>query len=165
MSIDGLVDELTVEREAFLDAVESVELELVTVPGVVADWSVRDLVVHVAYWAEHATEALRLADGGRGQEFAYDTAQTDAMNARLLEDSQQMTPDAAVEREDRAFAAFAAAILALDPALLDLRLGNGDTVAEVIGYDGAEHYREHAAHLRAWFASDEADDTDDDDQD
>jgi len=154
---EALLGELTSEREAFLDALESVDLELVTTAGVVDDWSVRDLVVHVAFWAEHATEALRLAAEGRGDEFAYDPARTDAMNARLLEESRLMTPDAAVEREERAFEAFVAAIVALDPELLDLRLGNGDSVVELIGYDGAEHYREHGAHLRAWFAGDDDD--------
>ena len=28
-------------------------------------------------------------------------------------------------------------------------------MAEVIGYDGAEHYAEHTAHLRAWFAAED----------
>ena len=157
--IQDVLAELASEHDAFVTALEAVDLELVTTPGVVEDWSVRDLVVHVAFWAEHATEALALAATGRGGEFAYDTAQTDAMNARLLEESRKTTPDAAVEREERAYDAFVEAISSLDPAVLDLRLGNGDTVAEVIGYDGPEHYREHTAHLRAWFseAGDEED--------
>ena len=153
-----LLAELAAEHDAFVTALEAVDLELVTAPGVVEDWSVRDLVVHVAFWAEHATDALRLATEGRGDEFAYDTSQTDAMNARLLEESRLTTPDAAVEREERAYEGLAAAISALDPSLLDVRLGNGDTVAEVIGYDGPEHYREHTAHLRAWFSEGDEED-------
>jgi hypothetical protein len=152
--INDLLAELVSEHDAFVAALEAVDLDLVTTPGVVEDWSVRDLVVHLAFWAEHATDALRVATEGRGDEFAYDTAQTDAMNARLLEESRRTTPDAAAEREERAYATLVAAISALDPALLDVRLGNGDTVAEVIGYDGPAHYREHTAHLRAWFSED-----------
>ncbi|MDQ4034663.1 MAG: maleylpyruvate isomerase N-terminal domain-containing protein [Chloroflexota bacterium] len=150
-----LVAELTSEHEAFHDALEAVDLELVTAPGVVDDWSVRDLVVHVAFWAEHAVEALRLAVQGRGEEFAYDGAQTDVMNARLLEESRRTPADAALEREELAFEALAGSVGGLDESLLELRLGNGDTVAEVIGYDGAEHYREHTAHLRAWFGDEQ----------
>lgn len=152
--VGDLVAELQTEREAFLDALETVDLELVTVPGVVEDWSVHDLVVHVAFWAEHATAALRLAADGRGAEFAYDSSQTDAMNARLLEESRAVTPDAAMEREEGAYGDFAATLAGLEPALLDLRLGNGDSVADVVAYDGAHHYREHTAHLRAWFGDD-----------
>jgi hypothetical protein len=154
--IQDLLAELASEHDAFEAALEAVDLELVTAPGVVEDWSVRDLIVHVAFWAEHATDALRLAAEGRGDEFAYDTAETDAMNARLLTESRKVTPVAAVEREERAYQDLVGAVSALDPSLLDARLGNGDTVAKVIGYDGPEHYREHTAHLRAWFGEDSA---------
>jgi len=156
--VGDLLAELESEHDAFVRTLDSVDLELVTAPGVVEDWSVRDLVVHVAFWAEHATEALSMAAAGRGGEFAYDTAQTDAMNARLLTESRQTTPAAALDREELAFDALLSALSALDPSLLDLRLGNGDTVAEVIAYDGHEHYREHTAHLRAWFGEDPAED-------
>ncbi len=151
--------ELASERDAFLDALDAVDLELVTVPGVVDGWSVRDLIVHVAFWAEHATGALRLATEGRGAEFDYDPVQTDTMNARLLKEARQATPEAAVEREARAYGGFADALNDLDPELLDVELGNGHTPAMVIRYDGPEHYREHAGHLRAWF--DDADEADD----
>ncbi len=159
--IEALLGELTSERNAFLAALEAVDLELVTVPGVFEDWSVRDVIVHVAFWAEHATEALKLAAGGRGAEFAYDPAQTDAMNARLLAEARQTIPDAAVEREERAFEGLAAALTELDPGLLDVPLGNGHTPAGVVGYDGPEHYREHAGHLRAWFDDEDEVDADD----
>ncbi|MGI8999851.1 MAG: maleylpyruvate isomerase N-terminal domain-containing protein [Candidatus Limnocylindria bacterium] len=163
--LDPILTELTSERDAFLVALDLVDLELVTVPGIVGDWSVRDLIVHVAFWAEHATEAIRLAAAGRGREFTYDTTETDAMNARLLQESRTTTPDAALEREERAFEAFATALGATSPTLLDLRLGNGDTLTEVVAYDGADHYREHTAHLRAWFSEpDDADEPDEPDE-
>jgi hypothetical protein len=160
--VEDLAADLRGEREGFIRALEAVDIELVTAPGVVDDWSVRDLVVHVAFWAEHAVEALHLAADGRGAEFVYNSSQTDAMNARLLAESRTTSPDAALEREERAFEALAAAVAGLDPSTLDLRLGNGDTVAEVIRYDGPDHYREHTEHLRAWFADeDDPDDAED----
>ena len=60
----------------------------------------------------------------------------------------------ALAREEAAFEGFRARIAGLDEALLGLELGNGDTVAEVIVYDGPRHYDEHTAHLRAWFGTD-----------
>lgn len=149
--VDELLAELEAERGAFADLLETVDAELVTAPGVVDDWSVRDLVVHVAFWCEHATEAVALAGVGRGGEFAYASGDTDRMNADLLTESRHTSPAAAVDREARAYEAFSAAVAALDPALLDLRLGNGDTVEAVVRYDGPDHYREHTEHLRAWF--------------
>ena len=158
--IDSILVELDAAREDFLDALGDVDADLVTVPGVMEDWSVRDLVVHVAAWAEHASEALEHAATGRGAAFAYSTGDTDAMNVRILEAARATAPSAALAREEAAFADLRSRVARLDPELLTLGLGNGDTVAEVIGYDGAEHYAEHTAHLRAWFAGE--DDLEDD---
>jgi hypothetical protein len=152
--VDELVAELDVERAAFAALLETVDAELVTAPGVVDDWSVRDLVVHVAFWCEHGTDALALAVAGRGAEFSYDPRDTDRMNAELLAESRRTSPASAVDREARAYETFAGALGDLDPALLGLRLGNGDTVEEVIRYDGPDHYREHTEQLRAWFGED-----------
>jgi hypothetical protein len=152
---DELLAALDRARVEFLDALGTVDADLVTVPGVMEDWSVRDLVVHVAFWAEHATGALDLATAGRGEEFAYSSAQTDAMNARVLEESRSVSPADALAREDAAFGALRDRVATLDPGLRSHRLGNGDTVEEVIRYDGPDHYAEHTAHLRAWFGTDD----------
>jgi hypothetical protein len=153
--LPGLQAELDLAHDAFLEVLHAVDADLVTTPGVMEDWSVRDLVVHVAAWSEHGASALQLATDGRGAEFAYSKADTDAMNERILADGRATTPNAALAREERAFAAFRDRVAGLDPALLGLELGNGDTVEAVIRYDGPDHYAEHTAHLRAWFGSDE----------
>ena len=151
---DELLAALDATREDFLDALGNVDADLVTVPGVMDDWSVRDLVVHVAAWAEHAAHALDLASSGRGGDFDYSTDQTDAMNERILAEGRSTSPAAALAREDAAFAALRDRLAGLDRGLVGQRLGNGDTVADVIRYDGPEHYAEHTAHLRAWFEDD-----------
>ena len=152
---EDLLPALDAARDDFLAALDEVDRDLVTVPGVVGEWSVRDLVVHVAAWAEHAAAALDLATAGRGSEFAYSTGDTDAMNAKILADGRSTSPAAALAREESAFTALRDRVAALDSSLLDLRLGNGDTVAEVIRYDGPDHYAEHTAHLREWFGADD----------
>lgn len=157
---DRLVADLDAARADFLDALAAVDASLVTVPGVLEDWSVRDMVVHVAAWAEHGSRALELASTGRGAEFAYATDDTDAMNAAILADARGTSPSDALAREEAAFEALRAGLVGLDPALLGLQLGNGDRVEEVVRYDGPDHYAEHTAHLRAWFADEDDDDGD-----
>jgi hypothetical protein len=152
---EDLLAALDAARDDFLEALGAVDADLVTVPGVMGDWSVRDLVVHVAAWAEHAAAALDLAASGRGAQFAYSTDETDAMNERILAEGRSTSPVAALAREDDAFAGVRRRVEGLDPAMLDLRLGNGDTVEQVIRYDGPDHYAEHTAHLRAWFGTDD----------
>ena len=113
------------------------------------DWSVRDVVYHVAVWCEHGSEALGLAAHGRGDEFAYSTSDTDAMNARFLADGRSVSPADALAREEAAFGAFGRGSPGSTRRCSARRLGNGDTVEEVIVYDGPEHYA--SARLRCWF--------------
>lgn len=150
----ALLADLDAARDDFHAALAEVDLALATVPGVVEDWSVRDLVHHLAAWCEHGAEALQLAAEGRGGEFAYSRADTDAMNERFLAEARGLSPAEALEREERAFGAFRVRVSGLDAVRADERLGNGDTVADVVRYDGPDHYREHAEHLRAWFGPD-----------
>ena len=159
--LESLLADLDSARDSFHDALASVDAPLVTVPGVVGDWSVRDLVVHVAAWDEHGAAALELASSGRGADFAYSTADTDAENDRIEAEALRTSPSEALAREERAFADFRAAIAGLDPSLLGEVLGNGDTVGAVIRYDGADHYAEHTDHIRAWFGAEGAEDASD----
>jgi Mycothiol maleylpyruvate isomerase N-terminal domain len=156
----GLLRDLDASREAFIDVLGAVDLELATVPGVMEDWSVRDLVHHLAAWCDHGSEAIDLAAHGRAEAFNYSTGDTNAMNERFLAEGRAISPADALAREEAAFEGFRARIAGLDEALLTLELGNGDTVEEVIVYDGPEHYDEHTAHLRAWFGTDSDDDAD-----
>ena len=102
----GLLRDLDAAREAFLEVLEDVDLELATVPGVMEDWSVRDLVYHVAVWCEHGSEAIDLAAHGRAASFAYSPGDTDAMNARFLADGRAVSPVDALAREEGAFEGF-----------------------------------------------------------
>ena len=78
---------------------------------------------------------------GRGGEFAYDKAQTDAMNAATAATGHDTSLPDARAREEVAYQRFRDAVAALDEALLDLPLGNGDTVEAVIRYDGPDPLR------------------------
>jgi hypothetical protein len=145
--VGALLDELNRERQAFVTA-------LAAVPNpegrtVIGDWDGRDLVVHCAFWSEHGANALELAASGRGDAFDYDNTQTDAMNAATVAAGHATSLADAMSRETAAFQRFREALTDLDETLLDLQLGNGDLVEDVVRYDGPDHYAEHTAHLRA----------------
>lgn len=155
-----LLDELDAARANFHEALGEVDADLVMAPGVVGDWSVRDLVVHVAAWCEHGSAALDLATAGRGADFTYSKRDTDAMNEKFAAEGRGLSPHEALAREEVSYAAFRERIGMLEAAVLDQQLGNGDTVEAVIRYDGPDHYAEHAAHLRDWFGPDGDEDLD-----
>jgi hypothetical protein len=145
--VSALLAELDRERQAFVAALEAVP----NPEGrkVIEGWDGRDLVVHAAYWSEHGANALELAASGRGDAFDYDNSQTDAMNAATAAAGHATSLDDALSREAAAYQRFRDALVGLDETLLDLQLGNGDLVEDVVRYDGPDHYAEHAAHLRA----------------
>jgi hypothetical protein len=145
--VSALLDDLDRERHAFVTALEAVP----NPEGrtVIEAWDARDLVVHCAFWSEHGANAVELAASGRGDAFDYDNSQTDAMNAATAAAGHATSLADAVSRETAAFERFRNALANLDEALLDLQLGNGDLVEDVVRYDGPDHYAEHAAHLRA----------------
>lgn len=155
----ALVAGLDAARARFIAALADVEPDLFTVPGLMETWSARDLVEHVAFWSDHGADALELAASGHGNDFAYDASQTDAMNAETQAGASTLPPAEVMQHERVAFERFSADLASLDPGLLDLVLGNGDTVERVIAYDGPDHYAEHTEHIRAWFTGPrEADD-------
>jgi hypothetical protein len=142
-----LLRELDEQRTRFVGLAD----ELVASGGdersLTGDWNLRDLVAHVAFWDHHAADALELAVNGRGDSFSYDPADTDRMNAETAIEAGRMDLDAARAWEDREFVAFRSRVAGLGPLLLDVRLGNDDTVENVIRYDGPDHYAEHSGDL------------------
>jgi hypothetical protein len=145
--VNALVEELARERTAFVAALD--DLPEPEGRPIVESWDGRDLAIHAAFWSEHGAHAVELASAGRGEAFDYDSSQTDAMNAATAAAGHATSLADARAREDAAYQRLNRAVAALDEELLDLRLGNGDTVEAVIRYDGPDHYAEHAEHLRA----------------
>ncbi|MEX1073092.1 MAG: hypothetical protein WED86_05275 [Chloroflexota bacterium] len=162
--IQALLSDLAAARAEFLAAVGDVEPALRGTPGLVGEWSARELVGHVGYWAGHAAEALHRAEQDELDAFGRDELSVDERNAvvaRVAADADWAT---VTSREQGAYEAFAERLSRADVERLGDRDADGDTLAEIIAFDGVDHYREHALDIRAWFdgrdARDEADDDD-----
>lgn len=164
---EALVAELVEAREEFLRALADVEPALLTTPGLVGDWSARELIAHLGYWSGHAAEALHLAAEGRAEEFGEEGLDVDERNAVVARVAAETELRQVREREAAAFEAFLDALRDATREALGERVAYGDTVAEVVRDDGADHYREHTLDLRAWFTGepepddDELDEVDD----
>ena len=144
-----LADELTHERSAFFEALASVADESMTTPGLVGEWSARDLIAHVGYWIGHAAELIHEVEQGRIADVGADQPPTDDVNATVTRIARTTPIETVRRREAASFDALVERMGSLDPALLDLTLPDGASVAQGLREDGAEHYHEHAAELRA----------------
>lgn len=166
--VQALVDELIAARDEFVAALGDVEPSLLLTPGLVGEWSAKELIAHIGYWTGHAAEALHHAEQGRLEGFGEDEHDVDERNAIVARVAADADLATVRQREEAAFEALLTRLRRADPATLDDKVSYGDTLERVIQDDGPEHYREHALDLRAWFSGDaETDDesaADDEDQ-
>jgi len=159
--VQELLDGLQAARDEFLAAMADIDPALRLTPGLVEDWSARDLLAHVGYWTGHAAESLHRAELGELSEFGRDELSVDDRNAVVTRVARETDYATVASREESAYGAFVDRLTLVDPESLGDRDADGDTLEEIIGFDGAEHYREHTLDIRAWFdgkdAPDEAD--------
>lgn len=151
--VQALATDLVEAREAFNRALADMDPALLTTPGLVGVWSARELVAHMGYWAGHAAEAIHLAEQERLDEFEADVPSVDERNEVVARVAAETDMKTVQNREELAFEAFRTRILTVDPEWLEERDADGDTLEEIIKYDGVDHFREHTNDIRAWFAA------------
>jgi Mycothiol maleylpyruvate isomerase N-terminal domain len=148
VSTEALIDDLRREREALFAQLAAVEPGSMTTPGLLGEWSARELIAHLGYWAGHATEVIHLLEIGRIEEDDLGGQSVDEINATVARIARD-TPLATVrKREAASVEALVERLRSLDPALLAEVLPDGATLEQGIREDASDHYREHAEQLR-----------------
>lgn len=158
MEKSQIIRELESSREEFLDAIAGLEDEEMLEPGIVGDWSIRDLLAHISHWEGELVTMLYQARAGQkpdrqeisGQE------QIDQLNAHWYQESRDRPLD--LIKSDfrglrpqtiRRVSEFTNEELN-DPELYDwLR---DAPLWRWIAVDTFEHEREHAEQIREWRA-------------
>ena len=146
---ERLVEELESARVAFFEGLAAVPTEVRAKPGLVGDWSERELIAHLGYWAGHAVEAIHAAEEGRAGEFGADRLPVEEVNATVARVAHETDLATVRKREAASVAALVERLGRMDPSLLTVPLPHHElTLEEGIREDGAAHYREHAEQLR-----------------
>lgn len=148
MTDDVLIDELRAAREELFSVLDAVSPESMVTPRLVGEWSGRELIAHLGYWAGHATEVIHAVEDGRADEVGAGEPSVDSVNETVARVARQTDLDVVRRREAASVGALTERIAALDPALLEVLLPDGATLAQGIREDGSDHYREHADDLR-----------------
>lgn len=122
-----------------------------TEPDVTGEWSVRDLLNHIAFWEQQALRRLSLAPAGQPS-LPSDEAEMHRVNAESVAAGRGRSPAEALAAHHQAYAELLATVSALgDDELNDTaRFGDGEAVWQKIAGDSYEHYEEHAGEIRAW---------------
>jgi hypothetical protein len=148
METDTLIADLQRERNALFAMLDVVEPGSLTTPGLIGEWSARELIAHLGYWIGHATEVIHLLEVGRIEEDDLGGQTVDEINATVARIARD-TPLATVrKREAASVEALVERLRTLDPARLAEVLPDGATLDQGIREDASDHYREHAEELR-----------------
>lgn len=163
MSVERLAElrrELDAQREEFSSALAAMDPALLTAPGLVGDWSARELVAHLAHWSDWASTCLAAAADNRLPELVTDTWDVDAQNADVAREVASMPMSAVRDREADSYERLVDRLSALDPSLLAAPAPWGGTVEDIVIENGPAHYAQHVEHVRGWFASGDDEDAD-----
>jgi hypothetical protein len=148
---------LNQSREDFLDAIEGLPDDELQQPGVAGDWSVKDLMAHMARWEGELVKLLWQARSGQQPTTIHFTqASVDDTNARWSKDFagrslEQVLDDFHGVRNQtiRRVEAFSDKELN-DPQAFSW--AKGFPLWRWIGSDSFEHEAEHTAQVREWLA-------------
>ena len=151
LSKADLQQRMSQERAALETALAGLSDARMLEAGVVGAWSVKDLLGHMAFWAQEAAKNTELVKAGRqGQIVRPGSPKAlDRWNAReqRLRAGRSL---AEVSRELEESHRLALAALAdLPEEKLSLNL-NGGMFLELYALDTYDHYREHTDHILAW---------------
>lgn len=119
--------------------------------GVVSEWSVKDLLGHMAFWAQQAAKNAELVKAGQQDQIVRPDSPetTDRWNARERF-ARADRPLAQVRRElEESHRRALAALTSLPEEKLDVDV-NGGTFLELYAVDTYDHYREHIAQVLSW---------------
>ncbi|MFQ3536405.1 MAG: ClbS/DfsB family four-helix bundle protein [Aggregatilineales bacterium] len=158
-----LIKSLKAQRTMFEVALEQIETpELYTRHGVLGVWSVKDIVAHVTVWDQRGTrwlEAYRCNEPFVMPEAGYTWADLDALNARTYAEHRHDRLEDVLRAFEEAFPPLLAAAESLTQAQINRPLTYHDGRQWQTVHGGKlivwryQHYREHAAHIKAWLSS------------
>ena len=110
------------------------------------EWSVKDILAHVAAWLREGTGALeRLARGERATPGSLDD-DVDARNARFVEQRR----GASVQEMQTEFRLAKEAFVRAMQALPEERFAEGKTARRIVYEEGVDHFKEHAQQILEW---------------
>ena len=155
MNKEAILTSLEGSREDFLDAIEGFSEEILLQPGVVGEWSVKDLLVHLTRWEAELVKLLWQARQGKSPSTVhFSEVAVDEINDRWYQESRTRSLEVALEdfhgvrnQTIRRVEEFN------DKDLTDPKRYpwlNDIPLWQWIAGDSFEHEAEHTAQIRAW---------------
>jgi uncharacterized protein (TIGR03083 family) len=144
--VQRLLERLDAAWAALTDSYEGVSDSRLVEPGVVDDWSVKDVLAHVTSWEEEALKHLPLIiAGGTPPRYAAQGG-IDAFNARATEAGRRLSLAEVLRRRDETHARLLDFIRSQPAGTF----GGQTRARRRLRLDTYGHYPEHTEAIRAW---------------
>jgi uncharacterized protein (TIGR03083 family) len=149
-----LLDAIQKERAVFEAAFAGLTSEQLTTPGVMGEWSVKDILGHVAMWESRLVTILYSVEHGVAPKMLHGQAEVDKVNAESYTEQRERPLD-------RVLADFHAVHVQLLKRLDTLKKRDlsdsrrfewmeGEPLEKLVAGDTFEHYAEHRSAIEAW---------------
>ena len=133
--------------DALLASIEGLTDEAMVRPGVVEQWSVKDILAHITTWEEEGLHHLpTVAQGRKPPTYASQYGSLDGFNALKFEENQRRSLDEVLARLDETHAR----LLAYLDTVPDELLHSKERFRNRLKWDSYSHYAMHANHIREW---------------
>jgi hypothetical protein len=157
MNKDEIFDALEDERENFLEAIEGLSAEQLQTSGVVGEWSVKDMMIHLSAWEAELVKLLWQArQGQKPTTLHFSKIDIDEINQEWFENYRSRSLERVMDdfeavrkQTSRRLEVFS------DADLNDVQLFpwlDGQPLWEWVANDSYQHESEHAAQIREWRA-------------
>lgn len=157
MTKSEILTALNEGRERFLEAIEDLTPDRMKETGVVGEWSVKDILVHLTRWEAELVKLLWQASQGQKPTSAhFSSSSVDDLNARWYQESRSRPLERILEDFHGVRAQTVRRVEDFsDEDLTDPKRYpwlNDAPLWEWIAGDSFEHEAEHGAQIRAWRA-------------
>jgi hypothetical protein len=155
MNKDEILDVLEDEREKFLDSIEGLSTQELLEPGVVGNWSVKDIMAHITLWEAELVKLLwQAAQGQKPTTIHFAGINVDERNEAWYEEQK----DRPIEQIIADFSAVRKQTSRRVEAFTDKDLNDQSRFSWQKGYalwkwiaeDSFSHEAEHTAQILDW---------------
>jgi uncharacterized damage-inducible protein DinB len=150
MTRDEVLTLMQTERERVWNAIAELSEEAMSHPARDGDWSVKDILAHLAFWEQDATQRLEFIAAGRSDKIRYygSDEQIDETNADVYYRRRDWTLEQAMQALRRARERMLEALTAITDDQLASK-PSGIPVLHWLAGDTYEHDQEHLLQLLA----------------
>lgn len=157
MEKNQLINTLRIERAAWDALLKEVGEERMSTPGVVGDWSVKDIIAHITAWQRRPVEwlaAARRGDKPKPAPWPPSLAGDDPINAWIYDANRNRPLKEVLAESRQVHDKLMQGLESMPEQELNdasrFSWLNGNSLADSIPGNSYEHYQHHSQDIQAW---------------